>query len=222
MKKIILSLCMVLFVTFSYGQKSKFGLKIGVALSKDIGPKSDTSLTNYFNTLDYKPTLTGGFYINSKVGEYFWLKHEVNYINRGYNLPADSAGTKFRINAHYIDVYPANCAFHFKGGQLFAGPSVSFLPVMTYEEYDADGKVELEKFDLEEINRNIAELGFVAGAEYEFPFGLNLGVRYVRGLTSQYRPEPNVASIKIYSQSWLFSIGYTFGANKKPASVGFD
>lgn len=202
---------MLLFVAFAYGQKAKFGVRLGVSFPKIIGDdvKNDSN--------DYTPRLGGGIYVNSKVGEYFWIKHEINYSNRGFNSEGPK-GRTLRTNQHYIDIYPLNLAFHIKGFQIFAGPSVSLLVVKTYERINSSGNVVVEKSDLEQEGRNMAEIGAVAGVEYEFPFGLNVGARYLRGFTSLVAPVKNQPKVEAYSQALFVTLGYTINANKKPAS----
>jgi hypothetical protein len=178
------------------------------------GAHYDSAVAEGF-IVERRITPAGGFYINSKAGDYFWFKHEVNYINRGYSY--DSAG--LRVNQHYLDVYPLSPTFHFKGGQLFAGPSASFLIVHSQEIINSNGDKEIV---YETEDRNILEFGLVAGIEYEFPFGVNIGARYIRGFTSWMQPVKNQPRVEIFNQAFLFTAGFTFGAKEKKAAPSLE
>lgn len=63
----------------------------------------------------------------------------------------------------------------------------------------------LQKFDF----------GFNVGIEYQFSFGLLVGLKYTHGLTDIFQyansytfDDPKTGNIKIFNRSFLFSLGY--------------
>ena len=57
------------------------------------------------------------------------------------------------------------------------------------------------------------DAGFVAGLNYALPNGINIGVRYIRGLVPILENSENKHQWKIYNESIFVTIGYKF--NKK-------
>ena len=145
------------------------------------------------------------------MNDYFWIKTEFNYVNRGYTQ--QSQGQTLKTNYYYIDAYPITPAFHVKGAQIFAGPSISLL-VASNRDTLINGSVErVSDNELKGFNRY--DVGIMAGFEYEFNFGLNLGVRVVHGFTSLYEPSPSTkVQTQWFNQNYLVTIGYTIG--RKP------
>jgi hypothetical protein len=210
MKK--LSVLLMLFVVTAVSasaQKGYFGFRAGASASGYYGSDFNEAKDSFAIASIWTPT--AGFYVNSFVNDYFWIKTEFNYVNRGYTQ--QSQGQTLKTNYYYIDAYPITPAFHFKGAQIFAGPSVSLL-VAANKDTLVNGSVErISDNELKGFNRY--DIGMMAGFEYEFNFGLNLGVRVVRGFTSLY--EPNSATkvqTQWFNQNYLITIGYTIG--RKP------
>ena len=207
-----------LFIVFSVfvcssalvmAQKSHLGFRVGASNTTYYG--SDFSAAKDSGAIQpiWKPT--AGFYVNSEVSEYFWIKTEFNFVNRGYTHK--QAGEKLLTNYYCIDVYPITPTFHYKGAQLFAGPSVSLL-VASQKEEIINGQVKkVNDNKLDGINRY--DIGIMAGIEYEFNFGVNIGARMVRGFTSLYEPVNNIQT-QWFNQSYLITVGYSIG--KKPES----
>lgn len=186
-----------------FAQKGALGLRAGAAFTSYYG--DDINKDN----IESAATITGGFYINTMLFKYFWLKHDFMYVNRK-NIQAATAGKNLTTNQHYIDVYPISPAFHFLGLQAFAGPALSVLVAFNEEQIKTDnnGNILIEE-NKDTENRNILEWGIMAGVEFEAPFGLNAGARYVRGLTNVNNiDDPNLDSV--YNQAFLFTIGWTF------------
>lgn len=210
MKKLLLVFAALIISSFSaMAQKGHLGFRVGASNTSYYGSDfADAKNSESIQTI-IKPT--AGFYVNSEVSDYFWIKTEFNYVNRGYTHI--ESGQKLHTNYYCIDLYPITPAFHYKGFQLFAGPSVSLL-VASQKEEIVNGQVKkVNDNKLEGINRY--DVGVMAGIEYEFNFGVNLGARYVHGFTSLYEPVNNVQA-QWFNQSFLFTVGYSIG--KKPKS----
>src|SRR5690606_36518811 len=113
-------------------------------------------------------------------------------------------------------------AFHIEGAQLFAGPSISILMAGNYQQHDSTGRIETINYtqdDFDDINLNRLDFGLVAGVEYEFPFGLNAGFRYVRGFSSLFLPVSGQPKVEIHNIAFLFTIGYTIAKAKKKSTT---
>lgn len=204
MKKLLLASILVVAFSAVHAQHAKFGIRLGASNTGYSGMDydSDDELRKW--------SPMGGFYINSMVSDYFWIKTEFNFVNRGVAYMDD--GKKLRSNFYYVDAYPLCPAFHFEGAQLFAGPSISFLASSTSQYLDDQGRVRTEAdTELEGFNR--LDIGFVAGIEYEFNFGLNLGFRYVKGFSSLFEPMSGVPRFEMFNNAMLITIGYTIGRN---------
>ncbi|MGN6647178.1 MAG: outer membrane beta-barrel protein [Cytophaga sp.] len=207
-----------LFIVFGFllltgivanAQKAHFGFRVGASNTTYYG--SDFSSVKDAASIQpiWKPT--AGFYVNSEVSDYFWIKTEFNYVNRGYTHK--EAGSTLKTNYYCIDVYPLTAAFHYKGAQIFAGPSVSLLVASQKDSLIAGQVKKINDNKLDGINRY--DIGIMAGIEYEFNFGLNLGIRMVHGFTSLYEPVNNVQT-QWFNQGYMFTLGYSIG--KKPES----
>lgn len=132
-------------------------------------------------------------------------------MNRGYTH--EQMGQTLRTNYYCIDIYPVTPTFHFKGLQLFAGPSISLI-VASQKDSIISGQVKkISDNKMDGLNRY--DLGVMAGIEYEFNFGLNLGVRMTHGFTSVYQKNSTTnVQTQWFNQTYLLTIGYTIG--RKP------
>ncbi|MFN3404051.1 MAG: porin family protein [Cytophagaceae bacterium] len=208
MKKnlLVLVVCFFIALSPSFAQKSKFGLRVGTALTGHSG--SDYTKGPYERD---KFGLTAGFYVNSKINDFFWIKTDFNFVNKGTYHKTPTFG-RMRNNLYYVDLYPISPTFHFKGVQIFAGPAVNFLVMNVYDDIENGKKVTKQDGEVEHLNR--FDFGYVAGLEYQLPFGLNFGIRYVNNM-SKLVIDPIDAEKKynVYNRAILFTLGYTFGDN---------
>jgi hypothetical protein len=206
------SLLFILFFTTivaALAQKSHFGFRLGAANPSYYGSDFDDAKKSSSIASIWTPT--AGFYVNSAVSDYFWIKTEFNYVNRGYTHK--ELGNTLKTNYYCIDVYPITPTFHFKGAQIFAGPSVSLLVASTRDSLMSGQVKKINDTRLDGINRY--DLGIMAGIEYEFNFGLNLGARIVRGFTSLYEQNSTThVQTQWFNQTLMFTVGYSIG--RKP------
>ena len=210
MKKNLLALILlVLIANTTVAQKSYFGLRLGVANPNYLGSDFNDVKTSTSIKPVWTPTL--GFYVNSLVNDYFWIKTEFNYVNRGYTH--EQMGQTLRTNYYCIDVYPVTPTFHFKGAQLFAGPSISLIVASQKDSIIAGQVKKISDNKMDGLNRY--DVGVMAGIEYEFNFGLNLGVRMTHGFTSVYEKNATTnVQTQWFNQTYLFTVGYSIG--RKP------
>ena len=208
-KNLFVLIAFALIANTAMAQKSFFGLRLGVANPAYYG--SDFKDAQSASTIETIMTPTAGFYVNSHVNDYFWIKTEFNYVNRGYTH--QQLGQTLRTDYYCIDVYPITPTFHYKGIQIFAGPSISLI-VASKKDSIMGGKVE-KVYDNKMDGLNRYDIGLMAGIEYEFNFGLNVGARIVNGFTSVYEKNSTTnVQTQWFNQTYLFTIGYTIG--RKP------
>jgi len=210
MKKNLLAfIILALIANTTMAQKSYFGLRLGVANPAYYG--SDFKAAQTTSSIKSILTPTVGFYVNSMVNDYFWIKTEFNYVNRGYTH--EQMGQTLQTNYYCVDVYPITPTFHFKGAQLFAGPSVSLIVASKRDSIIAGQVKKISDNKMDGLNRY--DVGIMAGFEYEFNFGLNFGVRIVNGFTSVYEKNSTTnVQTQWFNQTYLFTIGYSIG--RKP------
>ena len=215
--------------TFRKGNVS-FGLKVGYTQSNIYG-----SDINYIFSDSKTSNLSSfhiGIVINSMAGKYFWLKHELLAIEKGAGVILNDS-----INGNYnsslkmlsLNLFPISPCFHFKGFQLYVGPYVSALLNAQITRKDGNGKDYQDHSifgDGSQFENNTKYLqkmdfGLNAGIEYQFPFGLFIGAKYTQGYSNvfQYANSINFKDpkkeIKIYNQSFLLSIGFSFVKHRK-------
>lgn len=216
--------------TLIINARTSFGIKAGFAQSSFYGDNLNLLSSNG------KTTPLNGFILgitaNSMLGKYFWLKHEFGFNQNGANIMlSDSINGEYKstLKTHNLYLLPICPAFHIKGFQLYAGPYLSGLLAGNILRKDSlglefnDNSIFGNDKETSVFNKYLQkfDFGIVAGLEYEFKFGLNIGVRYTQGFVplldnanvntfGQDNPE-----IKIYNQQWNVSIGYSFNGNKK-------
>ncbi|MBC7450614.1 MAG: PorT family protein [Cytophagales bacterium] len=211
MKKALLLWTIFIGMIFSsIAQKGHFGFRAGAANAGYYG--SDYGAAKSTQSISPIWTPTVGVYVNSEINKYFWIKTEFNYVNRGYTH--EQSGNTLRTNYYYVDVYPINPTFHFKGGQIFVGPTISVLVASNKDTLIAGQVKKVSDTDLKGFNRY--DIGVMAGIEYEFKFGVNVGVRMVRGFTSIKQPaEDTHIQTQWFNQTFLITAGYTLGKHQK-------
>lgn len=207
MKKALLSICLA-FISIGFGMAqggtTYFGLKGGMSLSGYHGGDWDTTKLAFNAKEKSRSSFTGALAVNSHVGEWVILKHEFWVTNKGSILETAS-GDEISYNRWYLDLAPIQIGVNLKGFQAFAGPQAGLMLFKKDEYRDSDGKVVFSDEDQE--GEAILDYGFIAGSEYEFPFGLNIGVRYIQGFHG--RDEDGDLDWK--NNQILISAGFTFG-----------
>jgi hypothetical protein len=215
--------------------KVTFGLKGGFTYGNLYGSETDYIFADSKTT--YLPSFHAGIVVNSQVGKYFWLKHELLVNQRGAGVILnDSINGKFnsQIKMLYLDLFPISPTFHIKGFQIFTGPYVSLLTNATIKRKDQNGNEYSDRSifgdpkNFEEENKYLQkfDFGIHAGLEYQFPFGLFIGAKYMHGFTDIFQyansytlDDPKTDRIKIYNHALMFSIGY---AGNKVIKTGTD
>ena len=223
MKLIFLALSL-LIITLAQAQDgyTTVGFKVGILSSSLRGVDADT-ITNGANE-SMKWGITVGVVVNSRLKKHFWLKHEVAYTIRNMNvtlLDVTNSSYSTSYTRHYFDIFPVSPTFHFKGLQLYTGPYLGLLSQAWVERKDAQGNL-FKDYSVFGSDKQFSkqhqkfDLGIVAGIEYEFSFGLNIGARYIMGFVPviEYANantfnDPNVR-VSAYNNSFNLTMGYSF------------
>ncbi|MCU0417294.1 MAG: PorT family protein [Cytophagaceae bacterium] len=200
-----------------FAQRANIGFRGGISWSEYRG-KDFKDTAAYFNSR-VQPTF--GVFANYYLDKYLWIKTEFNYMNRSFSR-TDSDGQVLRENYYYLDIHPITPSFHFKGFQAFVGPAVSLLLISKKDSVESlTGSIKTYS-DVNMVNKNRYDLGFVAGIEYEFKERYNIGFRYTHGFTSIFQtPLGAEKNTQWYNQSFLFTIGYSFGIKSEVSEIDY-
>ena len=139
-----------------------------------------------------------------------------------YTIDDDDKDVDLRYRSYHVDILPVSLAGHYEGLQLFVGPYVSVMLASNWVDV-TDSKVTTpgnEDFNYltddpgqTNISRtlSIIDYGYVAGFEYELPFGLNAGVRYMQGFGSVLETPEGESRTNAFNRDLRVSLGFTFG-----------
>lgn len=211
--------------------KVTFGVKAGYTQSNLYGSEIDYIFAD--NKTTSLPSFQLGIVVNSQVGKYFWLKHELLLNQRGAGVSlTDSVNGDYtsKLKMLYVDLFPISPTFHFKGFQIYAGPYVSLLADASIKRKDESGNYFNDTSIFGDAGNNESkskylqkfDFGLNAGIEYQFPFGLLIGAKYTLGFTDIFQysnsytlGDSKVDDIKIYNRALMFSLGYSFIGKSK-------
>lgn len=213
--------------------KVSFGLKAGYTHGNLFGSEMD------YIFADSKTYWLSGFHagilVNTQLSNYFWLKHELLFSQRGAGVTLfDSINGNYssKLKTYYIDLYPINLTFHYQGFQIYGGPYISGLTHATIQRKDDNGNLYNDKSIFGDAGNSEAEdenkylqkfdFGLNVGVEYRFSFGLFVGARYNHGFTDIFQYANSYTNgdnkndnIRIYNRSLLFSVGYNFVGKRR-------
>ncbi len=210
--------------------KVTFGFKAGYTNGTLFGSEIDYIFAD--NKTDWLSGFHAGIVVNTQVNNYFWLKHELIFNQRGAGvIISDSFNGSYssKMKTYYLDLYPVSPTFDFKGLQIYAGPYLSTLTAATIQRKDELGNFYIDKSIFGDAGNDESEkkylqkfdFGLNAGIEYQFPFGLLIGAKYTHGFTDLFQyansytlEDTKTDNIKIYNRSVMFSIGYVFSRKR--------
>jgi opacity protein-like surface antigen len=210
MKKIILSICLIVSVTAMTQAQSKvtFGVTGGItSASQKYGTDDDQE------TSDSKIGLTLGGFANIALSDKLTLQPGLNFTQKGGK---ESVGdVDYSATLNYLEI-PVNLLYNIEAGSgsviLGAGPTIGYgLSGKSKAEFEGDSESSDIKFgsDEDEDDYKPFELGlnFVAG--YKLSNGLSFALNYNLG--------SNIAlgdGAKANNRYFGIRIGYTFGGGE--------
>jgi hypothetical protein len=216
---------------FNKGRVS-FGIKAGFTSSTLYG--SEISYIFADSKTEYLPGFHVGIMVNSMAGKYFWMKHELLLVKKGAGVTlTDSINGNYssKLQMLSLNLFPISPTFHYKGFQVYAGPYLGALINAQIKRKDANGNdyndrsifgsgLQFEdKYPRSKYLQKI-DFGINAGIEYQFPFGLFIGAKYMQGFVEVFQYanaltfQDNKDKIKIYNRSLMLSVGYSFRAKR--------
>lgn len=192
--------------------------------------------------LDLKPKFKGGFnaglFAEIKVNENFYIQPELMYSVKGvkfkdnFEFEGEFAGFfadvdgdyEYKQSLTYLEL-PVFAKYRSKGGfMLFGGPYIAYLlsakgEIIIDVNYSTNalgfpfsGNQEIERPGLEKNNFKKIDFGLAGGMGYEFPFGLGMSARYVKGLLNISEDLPN----EMFTNSSIqFGVSYKIAAFSK-------
>ncbi len=197
MKKIIVSTTVILcLATSSICQQTNFGFRAGLNFATwkmgDILPGYSTK---------FKTGPEAGFYASIPVADRFSIQPEILYSSHGTRYLFQNEKAFYRSN--YF-VLPVMAKYKIKDEfAVVGGPQLGFL-------VSARSEINNVKSDYKEAMKGITAFG-VAGAEYVFPFGLSLSLRYNHGIGSSEKD----AETTLKNRSFSFGVGYPLLQKRK-------
>lgn len=213
------TICFLLFFILKISAQQE-GLTFGISGGINQASLTGANIDNLSNGGAPK-SLTGqtiGITLDNKTSQYFGLKHELFYSRRLMDLKIDDGINPVftsKLKRQYIDLFPASPSFYYKGFQVYAGPYIGILLNASIQRKDANGNIYTDKtfYGTGQASGNYSQkidAGFVAGLNYEFSNGINLGARFVRGFVPILENTTTKQQWKIYNESFFVTIGYNF------------
>ncbi len=210
-----------------------FGIKAGYSIADIHGKDIDFIFAN--KQTKNLSAFHAGIFLDANIGRFFSLKHELIINQRGAGVVLNdslSGNYDSKLAMLYLDLFPISPTFHYKNFQLYAGPYVSVLMNAYLQRKNTENRIYKDKSIFGEGGNDESEqkylqkfdFGLNVGAEYQFPSGLLVGWRYNYGLTDIFQyansftfDDSKTNSIKIFNQSFWFSIGYKLTGKGKYA-----
>jgi len=190
MKKLFLSLCLIVGISAAAQAQATIGLKAGASLTDLTG--SDVSGTSY------KFGFNGGLVANFKFSDVLSVQPEILFSMKGTQAKASS---KNKINLNYIDV-PVMLQYNADGLFFEAGPQIGFLA--TAKSTDGTNDVDI-KNSLKSV-----DFGYAVGLGYKLETGPMVGLRYNGGITSAIK-DVFGTSVSARNSAFQLYVGYMFG-----------
>jgi hypothetical protein len=213
------TICFLLFFILKISAQQKgltFGISGGINQTSLTGATIDSLSNGGYQKSSIGQTI--GITIDNKTSKFFGFKHELFYSRRLMTLKIDDGinpefSSKFK--RQYLDLFPVSASFYYKGFQVYAGPYLGILLNTSIQRKDADGNIYTDKsiYGTGEAPSNYSQkmdAGFIAGINYEFSNGINLGARFIRGFVPILENANTKQQWKIYNESFFITIGYVF------------
>jgi hypothetical protein len=194
MKKLLLSIIIIVSILSVHAQSVQFGVKGGVNLATFSG-KDATGATTLVG-------FHGGGLVSLPISSDFSVQPEVLYSMQGAKDP--SAGGQ--INLSYINVPVLAKYTIFQGFSVEAGPQAGFLLSAKAEAggFSADIKSQMQSFDF----------SAVLGASYITSANVGFDARYNLGITSVAKDN----SSKLYNSVIQLGVYYMFGSSESDSN----
>lgn len=197
MKKILLSILVVVLLSFSVAEAQKtgthFGLKVGIN-SANFGGDEDTKTRFGYHV---------GPYLSIGVTDRFAIQPELLYSTQGAEVTANNVNRKQDLS--YINMPIMAKIYVANGFNIQVGPYVGVL--LDFDSHSDDNSASVK------VDYKGYDFGIGLGLAYELPGGFNFGGRYNFGLADVSDIDAGTTGIEIdarTNQVLQFFLGFTF------------
>jgi len=197
MKKILVIVACVFFVTYGYAQDVKFGAKAGLNLSTLVGDDVDNA--------DMKTGLYLGGFLNAPLGDRLSFQPELLYSRQG--VKTDFEDTDYTYKFSYINIplllrmsLDANKSVH-----IYAGPQLGFLVKSEVKAEEGGNSITA---DFKDYTKNF-DFSLNIGFSVDISENLALDLRYNRGL-SKVMDMKDMGDVKSYNSVFQLGASYSF------------
>jgi hypothetical protein len=200
-KKLLLTVVVMILASYTFAQGISGGIKAGLNLA-DQKYSSDGSTAD----TKVKPGLHAGLFLTAMINEKFAVQPEVLFSMQGSKLDIDGFDGDYETFFNYIAI-PVLARYNITDRiSVHAGPQFGFL---LSAETEISYGTQVMKTDIKEYYKT-TEISGAIGGEIDIIGGLGAGVRYVFGLSQIHKDDiDNTGKVKnsvfqIYLKSRLF------------------
>lgn len=198
MKKILLTLAVVIFCAAGVNAQINFGLKAGMTAANMKASGGGITVS-----MDTKIGFYAGALAEIGVSENFSVQPELFYSLLGSKMNFEGISAKDDLS--YINL-PILAKYRKDGFSLFLGPQVSYLVAAKEKISGADFEDD-ENGDIKDEMKSIDFSG-VIGAGYTLANGFGFDARYQLGLSNNYKNNEDGMTLK--NSAFLVGIHYKF------------
>lgn len=221
MKKILLSITVLLVFALTSNAQIKFGVQAGANVSTLKGDAIQ-SLNNVFDITKgmvdqaSKYGFTGRVYASIPVDKMFGVETGLSYQQKGYKVAGDFNSNFLKLlnvradlinTSHYIGLDALAKVNPVEGLSIKAGPQVSYLAKNNLNVRSSVLGFNLINRDINLTgNTNQWDVGLTGGIGYTFKNGISLNGYYTHGLS----PIDKNSNIKAFNRSGGITVGFEF------------
>ena len=188
MKKVILSLGLLVGIVGAASAQARFGLKAGGSL---------TTLTGDVEGAKNKFGFNGGLVANLPFSDALSIQPEVLYSMKG--AKADEGGDSGNLNLNYIDI-PVLLKYNADGLFFEAGPQLGIMTSANVKSGGLSG-------DVKDAFQTV-DFGYAVGLGYMAESGPMVGLRYNGGITNVVKDSGDESA---RNSAFQLYVGYMFG-----------
>ncbi len=181
MKNIISFLIISFCVTSNLFSQVDFGVIAGPNFSNvRFIQDSDFNDTGSNESQDYRLGIHAGFLLNIKINNHFSIESNILYNLKGYDYTDQFTNENGKVSLHYITLPTAMGYQIFPNTTLQLGPEIGYLASSRIKQ----GNINQDASDFYTKKFNLSAL---AGINYALTDHLELGIRYLYGITRMNR-----------------------------------
>lgn len=213
MKKFAVVILLFLFASIpSYAQQLKIGVKGGPGLVDVVAVRTPDGFGGEDSYYKMRPSYHFGVFGLIDLSSRFYVQTELLYANKGFRSN-DPGASEANIHLHYLTL-PLLLSY-----KISENVHVAVGGELGYR-LAARSKFDNSNLDVNAIYKREIDVGIDAGLQYYFSSQINLGVRYIHGLSNIFGRRGVLTDINgnpfgkgpsFQNRVVQFSVGYTFG-----------